>query len=80
MKINCAICKIHAHLVYYSCLYGKFMDVYSAVVSQADIVPLIQNFSNWNTENSIETYRKGSLCSAFSAVPYDHIPGIHMWQ
>ena len=27
------------------------MDVYSAVVSQADIVPLIQNLGNWNTEN-----------------------------
>ena len=24
--------------------------VYPAVVSQADIVPLIQNFSNWNAE------------------------------
>ena len=40
-----------AHLVYYNCLCGKFMEVYSAVASQADIVPLIQNFSNWNTEN-----------------------------
>ena len=41
----------HAHLEYYTCLCGKFMDVYSAVMSQADIVPLIQNFSNWNTGN-----------------------------
>ena len=40
-----------AHLVYYSCICGKFMVVYSAVVSQADIVPLIQNFRNCNTEN-----------------------------
>ena len=34
-------------------LCGKFMVVWSAVVSQADIVPLTQNFSNWNTENFI---------------------------
>ena len=40
-----------AHLVYYNCLCGKFMAVYSAVVSQADIVPLTQNFSNYSTDN-----------------------------
>ena len=41
-----------AHLVNYSCLCGKLMVVYSAVVSKADIVPLTQNFSNWSTDNS----------------------------
>ena len=30
------------------------MVVYSAVVSQADIVPLTQHFSNWSTENYME--------------------------
>ena len=32
-----------AHTVYDSYLFGKFMDVNSAVVSQADILPLTQN-------------------------------------
>ena len=39
-------------MVYHSCLCGKFMDVDSAVVTQADMLLLKQNFGNWDTENS----------------------------
>ena len=41
-----------AHIVIYSCLCGKLLDVDSAVVSHADMHPLKQNIGNWDTENS----------------------------
>ena len=44
-----------AHLVYYSYLCGKLMVVYPAVVSQADIVPLTQTFSEWTIVPTVKT-------------------------
>ena len=40
-----------AHIVYYSNFCGKFMDVNSAMVPQADILPLTQNIGNWDIKN-----------------------------
>ena len=50
---NCSLMFIvsYAHIVYYSCIFGEFTDIDSAVVYQADMLLLTQNIGNWDIEN-----------------------------